>query len=545
MMKRIKSLSLIIVITIFIFNSTLFLNKSIAQDNSGLTFELVFSPKVHSKAITGRVFVIISRNNDTEPRFQANTIGVPIWGINVENLKPGEPSIIDNTLNGYPLDSIDDIPPGDYFIQGFINIYSTFHRADGYIVQLHQDEGEGQKWNISPGNLYSNVKKVHIDPRLKNTISITIDNIIPPIKAPEETNWVKYLKLPSELISRFWGRQMYLGATILLPKGYYDNPDIYYPVNYVQGHFSMYPPYNFENGIPIYTEWVSDDFPRMIAVVFQHPNPYYDDSYCVNSANLGPYGDAITRELIPYIESKFRIIRKPYARILCGIGTGGWASLALQIFYPDLFGGAFALCPDPVDFRFFQLINIYEDKNAYYRTHKWLKVERPNERTSYGHILSTIRDANYSELIIGDKSRSGRQWAAWDAVFGPVGIDGYPKPLWNKITGEIDPSVAEYWKENYDFRYYLEKNWEKFGPKLAGKLHIYVGSMDTYYLNNAILLLEEFLEKTKNPYYAGNIEYGEGQPFCWGPREIELIKIMAKHIKKNAPAGGDLTELNY
>jgi len=282
----------------------------------------------------------------------------------------------------------------------------------------------------------------------------------------------------------------------------------------------------------------------MIAVTYQHPCPYYDDSYAVNSPNVGPYGDAITQELIPRIEKEFRIISKPYARILSGGSTGGWESLALQIFYPDLFGGTFSLCPDPVDFRYFQAVNIYEDKNAYYKEFGWIKVPTPSDRLTDGIVRLTYEQRNHMELVKGTKNRSGDQVDIFEAVFGPIGPDGYVKPLFDKMTGEIDHEVAEQWKK-YDLRHYLEKNWSWIGPKITGKLHIYTGDMDTFYLNNATRLLENFLEGTKNPYYAGTVEYGDGEPHCWGPGGQDLLKLMAELVKKNAPAGENTSKWNY
>jgi hypothetical protein len=281
----------------------------------------------------------------------------------------------------------------------------------------------------------------------------------------------------------------------------------------------------------------------MIAVTFQHPCPYYDDSYAVNSSNVGPYDDAIMTELIPRIEGQFRIIREPYARVLSGGSTGGWICLAMQIFHPDFFGGTWSLCPDPVDFRYYQIVNIYEDRNAYYREYEWMRVERPNTRSTDGNIRSMMKDENFFELVVGDRSRGGGQWDIWEAAFGPIGKNGYPKPIWNKRTGEIDHEVAEYWKEHFDLRYYLERHWPEIGHKLRGKLHIYTGTMDSFYLNNAVVLLEEFLELTDNPHYDGLVMYGERQPHCWGPRGSEILELFAKHIGARAPAGLNIFDL--
>ncbi len=531
---------------VFIVTIVLIMTRcSEAQLPSHLTFEISFPRQSHQEPITGRVYAIISKSKEKEPRFQTGYTGVPIWGENVVSLKPGEGGIIDVESFGYPLRSLADIPAGEYYVQGFINIYSEFKRSDGHVIWLHDDQWEGQQWNRSPGNLYSDVKKVFIDPAKGGQIKIQCTRVIPPVKIPPDTKWVKRIKFQSELLSKFWGRPIYLGATVLLPKGYDRQSDVYYPVNYLQGHFSPSVPYGFRTedpgdgnrraqaGYDFYQYWMSDACPRMIAVTFQHPCPYFDDSFAVNSANVGPYGDAIMQELIPKVEETFRIIREPYARVLCGGSTGGWEALALQIYNPDYFGATFSFCSDPVDFRYYQIVNIYEDKNAYFTDYEWMRIERPYARRPDGSVSYMMKDRHYYELAIGDKNRSGGQMAIWEAVFTPVGEDGYPQPLWNWISGEIDHEVAELWKP-YDLRHYLEKNWSWIGPKLEGKLHIYTGDMDTYYLNNAVVLLEEFLEKTKNPHWGGLIEYGDREPHCWGPRGKQLIELMAKAIEKNA-----------
>jgi hypothetical protein len=512
--------------------------------DSGFEFAIRFSESVHLEPLTGRVYVILAKDDRREPRFQVRRRGAPFWGQNVSALDPGEAGIIDANSFGFPLQSIRDIPPGEYFVQGFVNVYTEFKRADGHTVWLHQDQWEGQNWLRSPGNMYSDVQKVFIDPSQPQTIEVLCNHVIPPVEVEPDTKWVKRVKFQSKLLSDFWGQPMYLGATILLPKGYDEDPDRYYPVNYIQGHFSLRAPYGFQEekpgendrwgsrGYEFFQYWNSDECPRMIAVTFQHPCPYYDDSHAMNSPNLGPYGDAIMQELIPYIEENFRIIREPYARVLSGGSTGGWISFALQVFHPDFFGGTFALCPDSLDFRAQHLVNIYEHKNAYYTDYDWLRVERPVLRGTDGQVREMMKDENHYELAVGDKCRSGGQWEIYMACYGPVGKDGYPREVWNKLTGDIDPEVARYWKEHFDLRIYLEQNWADIGPKLEGKLHIYVGDMDSYYLNNAVVFMEKFLESTKDPYYAGVVEYGDGEPHCWGPSGPELLELMAGHIQK-------------
>jgi hypothetical protein len=542
----------ILFLTLWLWGISAFLNVGcVSQPTAELEFEISFPESIHPEAITGRVFVMITANDRREPRLQAGgwSNSVPFFGKDVDRLKPGESVIIDQTILGFPLKSLSDIPPGDYYVQGLINIYTEFNRGDGHVIWAHMDRWEGQQFNRSPGNLHSDVQKVHLDPSRGYKIELNLDQVIPPVKAPEDTPWVKRIKFQSKLLSDFWGHPIFIGATVLLPHGYDSHPDVHYPVHYIQGHFSTQPPYRFREGSSFYDVWTAEDFPRMIAVTFQHPCPYFDDSYAVNSANCGPYGDAILEELIPKIEEEFRVIRKPYARVLSGGSTGGWEALALQIFHPDFFGGAWSFFPDPVDFRYYQLTNIYEDENAFYIERGWLKPERPMMRDEHGQVMVTLRQLSQLEAVLGSKGRSGQQLDAWNAVYGPVGEDGYPQPLWDKLSGEIDQEVAGYLKERYDLRYYLEKNWERIGHFLVEKLHLSCGDMDNFYLNEAVYELEIFLEGTKNPYYAGSFQYGRPRkthgwtPFARNTGELE--RIMAEHITRNAPPGEDSSLWKY
>ncbi|HET7215162.1 MAG TPA: alpha/beta hydrolase-fold protein, partial [Terriglobia bacterium] len=423
--------------------------------------------------------------------------------------------------------------------------------------------------NSSPGNLYSGVKRIHLDPARGFDVKLRLTQVIPPVKEPADTAWVKHIKFQSKLLSNFWGHPVYLGAVVLLPRGYNSHPKSDYPVIYELGHFGLEPPfrfttvdervtgtqaeflrsYNIETGYHFYQAWNSDIFPRMIAVTFQHPTPYFDDSYAVNSANNGPYGDAIMTELIPYIETHFRIIREPYARVLTGGSTGGWESLALQIFHPGFFGGTWTLYPDPVDFTHDQLINIYSDDNAFFAPgNRWLRAVRPLSRDVDGQVTTTEQQESQLEDVLGSHGRSGQQLEAWEAVYGPVGEDGYPKPLWDKSTGSIDHSVADYMGEHdYDLTEYLRRNWASIGPDLVGKIHIDVGDMDSYYLNLACYDLEKFLEKTTHPYYAGEFKYGRAEKgHGWQSTTQEnMVRKMADHISAEAPADANLKQWHY
>lgn len=530
-----------------------------------LTFEISFPSAVHAQPITGRVFVVVTTKDDPEPRIQAGFWGdtAPFFGADVSQLKAGETAIINSDTLGYPTVSLRDVPAGDYHVQALMNVYTQFHRSDGHVIWAHMDQWEGQQFNISPGNLYSEIQDVHLDPQSGYQVKLSLTKVIPPVELPPDTAWVKHIKIQSDLLTKFWGHPIYLGATVLLPQGYASHPEAHYPVLYMQDHFTLEPAIPFADpntpnsgmerrsgrGIEMYKAWTSDHFPRMIAIRFQHPTPYFDDSYAVNSANNGPYGDAIMTELIPYLEEHFRIIRKPYARILAGGSTGGWESLALQVYHPEFFGGTWTFFPDPIDFRRYQLNDIYKDDNAFYEPgHHSLPALRYMMRKSDGQPEVSSKDFSRLEAVLGSHGRSGQQLEIWEAAYGPVGEDGYPIPLWDKLTGKIDHSVAEYMRDHgYDLRYYTETNWPKIGIQLKGKIHLYCGDMDNYYLNLAVYLFEDFLTKTKDPYYAGSVEYGRPMKgHGWMPMSFpELIKMMADYVTKNAPAGEATGGWNY
>jgi hypothetical protein len=451
-------------------------------------------------------------------------------------------------------------------VQGLLLPYTRFRRADGHTIWAHMDAGEGQRFNRAPGSLVSAVRRVRIDPRAPDTVTLALDRTLPPVVRAEDTPWVRRVRITSPLASAFWGHPMPLGATVLLPRGYDEHPTRRYPVVYTIGHFSDGAPLGFtfdgcdrpeppearaarlartasEPGCEFQRAWTSGQVPEMIAVFVQHTTPFYDDSYALNSANNGPYGDAITQELIPEIDRRFRTVAAPHARLLTGGSTGGWDVLALQTHYPDVFGGAWALYPDQLDFRSYQFGDIYADTNAFVRADGgWLPREVPSNRTVEGLVALTVREENQAEAVIASRGRSGGQWDGWQAAWAPVGADGYPKPLWDKRTGTIDRTVAEAMRAGgYDLRDHLERNWATLGPKLVGKLHVAVGDADNYFLNLGVYRFERFLESTKapgrGPYWAGTIDYGRPlKPHGWQPwSNQELLRLMAAHVERHAP----------
>jgi hypothetical protein len=537
--------------------------------------------------IDGRMILLFSKDLGREPKSHVSS-GEPldspfIFGADVDALAPGGRVVLDDKAFGWPARRLSDLPSGDYLVQAVLNRYETFHLADGRVLKLPPDKGEGQRWQDKPGNLYSRPMKVHVERGVTGQVDLDLDQTIGPITPPADTPFVKHIRIRSELLSKFWGRDMYLGANVLLPWGFADHPGAHYPLMVFHGHFpedisefrttppdpDLQPVYSNrfhlagynrieqQEAYDFYRKWISPGFPRFIVIEIQHANPFYDDSYAVNSANLGPYGDAINHELIPEIERRFRGLGQGWARFTYGGSTGGWEALATQVFYPDMYNGAFAACPDPIDFRAYTLINLYADKNAYVRTGSDApSVERPAMRDYLGEIAATQRDSNYQELAQGDHSRSGGQYDIWQAVFGPVGPDGYPAPIFDKVTGDIDPAVAAYWRDHYDLSNIIARDWATLGPKLRGKIHIYVGSADTYYLTDAVYFAQARLEALTPPY-DGEIAYGDRAEHCWNgdPKlpnaysrlhyDFQYLPKILDRIRETAPPGADLTSWRY
>jgi hypothetical protein len=572
-------------VIVSIFAALVVLGAIRAAGAASATVFSVSFPKTRSdKPLDGRILLILSTDASEEPRMQINDTPKTqiIFGIDVDNMQPGQARIVDASADGYPIKSLRDVPPGEYYVQAILHRYETFHRADGHRVKLPMDRGEGQHWNIAPGNLYSTPRRVTVSAS-SGTIAVALDQEIPPITPPQDTKYIRHLKIRSELLTRFWGRPMYLSANVLVPEGFDTHPEVHYPVIISEDHFNadfagfrteppdpnLKPDYSErfhisgynriqqQEAYKFYQQWTSPGFPRVLIAEINHANPYYDDSYAVNSANLGPYGDAIETELIPAIEKQFRGIGQGWARFAYGGSTGGWESIAVQMFYPDHYNGAFIACPDPVDFRSFITANLYQDKNVFYMQGAHADIPQPGMRDYLGRTLITMQGVNQYELALGSRGRSGEQFDIWQAVYSPVGKDGYPRPIFDKETGVIDPAVAAYWKEHYDLSAILQRDWATLGPKLQGKLNVYVGSADTYFLTDAVYYLEDFLKTTTNPPYGGEVKYGDRAEHCWNgdpnlPNYLSrlhyhtmyLPKILDR-MEKTAPPGADLTSWRY
>src|SRR5215471_18975888 len=487
-----------------------------SPQNTPLRFEVT----TNLAPATGRLLVIISKSDRPEPRNRVGETGMtasPVLGLDVKNFGPGVVAAIDRTASTFPIASLDELQAGDYYVQALFDSNIDLSSVN------------------APGNRYSEVQRVQLDPRAGGTIKLSLTKTIPPEELPAGDQYVKFVKIQSALLTQFHKRPIYLRAGIILPKDYGTEGRQWplrvniggYGTRYTSVQRLMNPNSEFRR------VWLADETPRFIYLQLDGDGPY-GDSYQVNSDNSGPYGDALTRELIPYVEKNFHAFGEPYARVLDGGSTGGWVSLALKIFYPEFFNAVWSSCPDGVDFRGFQLIDIYNDQNAYFDKNG---VERPSKRDNNGRVEFTIRHECQMENVMGagdSWTMSGQQWGAWNATYGPRGKDGRPVPLWDPKTGDINKSVVDHWKK-YDLRMVLEQNWATLGPKLRGKLHISVGDADSYYLNIAVHLLDEFFKKT-NPPAEARISYGPGKGHCWNSlSEPEMMSEMAAAVVDPAP----------
>lgn len=507
------------------------------------------------------------------------------FGVDAVDAAPGKPLVVDAKTIGYPLPNLGVLPAGDYLVQAVFNKYERFNLADGRKLLLPPDQGEGQHWNRKPGNPYNEPVTVHLDPASKTPIKITLDKVIPPIagtdddpeviakRDPEAAKYLKYMRFKSEKLSKFWGRDMYLGAWVLLPAGYDEHPDAHYPLVVYQDHFHAGSiAFNSkpmasgrgrrgggaDRGYVLYQDWTNGTMPHVILLYVQNANPYYDDSYAVDSANVGPYGSAINEELIPAVEKQYRGIAQGWARATYGGSTGGWESLATQVFYPEMYNGVWSACPDPVDFHAYQNINLYDDPNAFYRRGDFGEVPVGGDRKPDGSLTATAEGEFRFEYVLGTHTRSTEQWAIWQAVFSPVGADGYPADVLDPLTGKIDPKVVAYWHDHWDLNAILQRDWKTLGPKLEGKIHVAVGDGDTYFLNNAVHLLQRSLDTTRDPHSDAQFQYGAGEPHCYtgGPTEYtmqqnsanwlqRILPQMTAHMVATAPAGADTKSWSY
>lgn len=497
-----------IVITLFfsfLYNSILLSQTSSLQISTSVSSEVLnnFQNK-------GRIFLFIGSSTGREPRLNTwpnkNNL---IFATNLENWDANKTFTFQGTtelIKSVDV-SLNNIPNGKYNVQ----------------VLWDQDTNESRI--NAPGNLYG--EAISVDLTENKVIHLPLSKIIQPTKLTEH-KLLKEVNIKSDTLSKWWGKEMRLKAAVILPRNYFEQSSQKYAVRFnVAGYGGRYTRAGrFLRNIDW---WTSEEAPEIINVYLDGEGPF-GDCYQLDSENSGPYGTALVTELIPYIEKEFRALGTPESRFVEGCSTGGWVSLALQIFYPDFFGGCFSYSPDQVDFENCQLINIYKDENAFYNEFDYL---RPIVRDVSGEPILSQKDFIQFENVLGSSDTyvtSGGQFSAFTALFSPKGNDGLPKPMFDPVTGKIDREVAEFWRK-HDLKNYVETNWETLGPKLQGKIWAWTGDMDNFYLNPALRAFDEMLKKMNNPKSDAEINFTPMKGHCDEYDEIKVIQQIAKKLK--------------
>jgi S-formylglutathione hydrolase FrmB len=431
--------------------------------SAALEIHLTYDAATHTGPFTGRVYVMLTKGNVSTLRSGPNWFNPePCFARDVQAWKPGEKLVIDRSALGYPV-TLDRVAKGTWSVQAVMDL------APG-----------SRHFSTAPGNVHGIATNVALDPATTGTVSLKLDKTYS-ARAFKETDRVKLVEVESKLLTDFHRRPTHLRAGVALPASYAKDTKRSYPVVYEIPGFG-----GTHSGAFGRVRSTSVAGTEVLWVVLS-PDCHHGHHVFADSANNGPVGRALVEELIPAIEKKFRVVAKPGARLLTGHSSGGWSSLWLQVAYPDTFGGVWSTAPDPVDFRDFQRINVYQKGENMFADAEG--KPRPIARRG-GKPVLWFRGFSDMEVVMGH----GGQLRSFEAVFSPRGADGQPRPLWDRKTGAIDPEVAKSW-EKYDIRLVLERNWKTLGPKLAGKLHVYMGDMDNFYLDGAARLLGESLKK--------------------------------------------------
>jgi S-formylglutathione hydrolase FrmB len=484
----------------------------------GAHFSFDVTNGLNHSAGPGRLFIVISPSQSPEPRSTLGQTGLDAPTALAKDLTgfaAGANAALDERSFSVPAGALAGLARGEYWAQAVYD-HNPDLRSPG-----------------SPGNFFSAPVRLSWPAAGKPALKLELTREVPPESLPPETDQLKFIKFESKLLSEFYGRPIFLRVGVALPAGYGEENSRKYPlwirIGGLNDRYTTVLPQMSPNSRFRQT-WMDQKTPRLILIQLDGAGPN-GDPYQINSDNNGPYGDAVVKELIPELERRFRTMGTGRARFLSGTSTGGWVALALQIFYPDDFNGAWSFCPDPVDFRALQLVNIYQEDNAYLNQ---FGFERPSIRTLEGDVILTMRRETEIENLIGrgnSYTHSGEQWGDWNAVFSPRSSDGQPAPIWDPRTGQIDHKVSEYWKR-YDLRLVLEKDWVKLQPRLVGKIHIAAGEADDYFLNNAVHLLDEFLAQAK-PSINARIAYGPRKRHGWA--DVSMTQMLGEMESRAEP----------
>ncbi|HEY7309126.1 MAG TPA: alpha/beta hydrolase-fold protein [Gemmataceae bacterium] len=477
--------------------------SSVAQQTP-LEFRVTFDRRVSAQPFSGRVYVMLFKQDVKDLRSGPNWFQPePFFAKDVKNWQPDRPLVLGGDALGFPL-AMAKVPKGTYSIQAVMDF----------------DRG-ARPFSTAAGNAHSKTIRRELDGATSGPVELKIDQVYK-AKPFAETERVKLVDIESKLLTAFHGRSTHLRAGVVLPRSFATEPQRRYPVVYEIPGFSGN---HFGAHAVAARDGTNVAGVEMIYVVLD-PECRLGHHVFADSANNGPCGRALIEELIPYIEQKYRALGSGLARFVTGHSSGGWSSLWLQITYPDHFNGVWSTSPDPVDLRDFQRIDLTKpDANMFLDA---AGEKRPIARRG-GKAVLFYKPFSDMEEVMGH----GGQLASFEAVFSARRPDGRPRKLWDRTTGAIDPDVAKSW-ERYDIRLVLERNWKTLGPKLDGKLHVWTGGADTFYLEGAVARLKESLAKLGSD---ANVEIVPGRDHGLRDKAIRerIAREMAERFRRTQP----------
>jgi S-formylglutathione hydrolase FrmB len=428
---------------------------------------VTYTPEVRPGPVSARVYVMLGparrAPDQREPRFGPEWFRPqPFFAVDAKSWRPGEPLRVGAAAAGYP-GPLGDLEPGEYLAQPVLRLNPDTHKLG---------DGEGNAYGPAVPFTVARDEEAKDDAPVK----LTVDRVVPR-RTFEETDRVKLVEIESPLLSAFHKRPIKHRAAVILPEGDLSGKraTLYIIPGFGGDHFMA--------GRIAGRGGYGKDLIRVVL----DPDCGTGHHVFADSAYNGPRGKALVEELIPHIEANFPAIPEPRARLVNGHSSGGWSSLWLQVTYPDTFGGVWSTSPDAVDFRDFSRVDLYAPGVNFFRDEEGER--RPIARMG-GRAVLFLDKFSKLEDVIGE----GGQLHSFEAVFSPLGPDGRPRPLWDRASGKVDPETAKAW-EAYDIRLVLERNWDRLGPQLKGKLHVITGELDTFYLEGAVKLLKASLER--------------------------------------------------
>lgn len=448
------------------------------------TYVITLDPSVQREPATGRVVLFFITKHDRFWRahkpIQAPFFvdPQPIASIAVEDYKPGDSVAIEGTMHAFPepLDALD----------GKMRLQALF---DADQTERAHDEG--------PGNVYSEELTVDVSVAKDDIVRIKLTRVVEEPKRIEHPH-LKWVKFRSEILSKFYGRDVYHRAGVALPRQYHDEkwPRQQWPAIYIIPGFGGREEAAEDHAAMLLTPTVEEIAPMAVHIVLDPEAPLGHHGF-VDSENNGPRATALINEFIPYLESQFRLVARPEARLITGHSSGGWSSLWLQLHYPNVFGGCWSSAPDPIDFSAFQMTDLYKDANLFVDGEG---QEHPSYRrfiaAADGHVpCMTVRQEVGMEQAIDPEGRSGQQWAAWNSCFSPRNPDtGLPVSMFDPTTGAINKNVVEHWSR-FDIARQVQSRWKELGPTVKSKVRLVVGDTDSYYLHRAVERFKALVER--------------------------------------------------